>query len=498
MSSVAIISIGCATAGSVALAAALLALGLGLAVGFLLSSLNKMDDRTKDNILSDVNNVLYRLRNEISQMDEHSREELSEQTSKLRTIEEDIKNLLKNDKIEGVEKAIIALNVCIAETRKNIEIAKLKQQESFAELEFHEERISGIIGSMLPALPEGALKSETEEVKREFIKIINEIGASGKIDELADIEKRLGILFQKHLLTKGINTASADEDKAEFKNSENEDKKERLKGEIRKFYSLIEKLDPAVCLELGRLVKGIETETYIQRIEMVNNNIKLRYGQLKEALAWTAVYRDVLQKLHQKLALYEGSGQISASINEILEARYINKTDYESMLMSAAEFISHAEEDSERKRLRDRLAQKIKGGLEGLGYAVISEGDDLESLENEKIVYLDTRWEDYKVMMRLSEGQELVTRLVKVVPTEADMVNMSEYQKQKDIEVAKQWCKDYDEFLGRLGSEGIGFNVKLRKEPDVENVFYVVSEALASREAERSKNKEEMKRRLDG
>ncbi len=52
----------------------------------------------------------------------------------------------------------------------------------------------------------------------------------------------------------------------------------------------------------------------------------------------------------------------------------------------------------------------------------------------ERNAYLSTPYEGYKVRVKVNNNKTVATRLVRVVGSEEDKANISEYQKQKDID----------------------------------------------------------------
>ena len=101
-----------------------------------------------------------------------------------------------------------------------------------------------------------------------------------------------------------------------------------------------------------------------------------------------------------------------------------------------------------------------------MGYKVDTEEYDYDSIlgklfDNEE-VHFDTEFNEYKIRVKINENNQLITRMIKYV--EEGKVSASSYEKQKEEEVVKKWCKNYDNLLIYFAENGIDLDVTLRKE----------------------------------
>lgn len=461
MSSVAIIAIGSASGGSLVLAAALIALGIGLGSGLGIFSLRKTDSECKEKMLAEINNVIYSVRNEIGMLEESLQTSFSGDIDRLNRIEEGIRRALATEKHAEIEKSVLFLNECVNRIRQRI---KLSQNE----LDLEVKRIAGRLIKIFASLKERSISSR---LKKEFDKALEIESLIEKRKRLLDIEKRLAESIKSADDKETEIEGSGDEER--FKSGKAHAPDRSLITEIHEYAEMIRNIDDHVYAEIRVLINGIEEERYLQRLEMVRDNIKVRYGKLKEAAAWTFVYKETLSRIREKVASFEDSRKLLAVMGQIMDKRHIDRNEYESILKRATEFIMGAE-------MKRAMASKLRQNLEALGYSVIG-GDETENgLEKEEVVYLDTRWEHYKVMARFSGDGELSTRIVRVVSSEEEKRSVSTYQRQKDKEIAKQWCSDYDLFLEDLRHNGFVTDIKLRKEPDTEEVMYIVDKKVPS------------------
>lgn len=457
MSSVAIIAIGSASGGSLVLAAALIALGIGLGSGLGIFSLRKTDSECKEKMLAEVNNVIYGVRNEIGMLEASLQTGFSGDIDRLNKIEEGIRRALTTEKQEEIEKSVLALNECINGIRQRI---KLSQNELFLEVKRIADRLRKTFASLKESPVSGRLR-------KEFDKALEIESLIEKRKRLLDIEKRLASV--KSADDKGPEIERSEEER--FKSVRAAAPNSPLIAEINEYAEMIRNIDDHVYMEISPLLNGVDGERYLQRLEMVRDNMKVRYGKLKEDTAWTSVYKETLSRIREKVASFEDSRELLAVMGQIMDKRHIDKNEYESVLRRATEFIIGAE-------MKQDTASMLRQNLESLGYSVIGGDERGSGLEKEEVVYLDTRWEGYKVLARFNVEGELSTRIVRVVSSEEEKISVPTYQRQKDREIAKQWCSDYDRFLDNLRHNGFAADMKLRKEPDTEEVMYIVDKKV--------------------
>jgi len=78
-------------------------------------------------------------------------------------------------------------------------------------------------------------------------------------------------------------------------------------------------------------------------------------------------------------------------------------------------------------------------------------------------------------MLRLKyEDDGLKIMFVRYVEDEK---NLSEYEKRRDIAIAKKWCSDYEKIKQLLSQEGITIEDKIRIEPETR--FYYIKREKA-------------------
>ena len=214
------------------------------------------------------------------------------------------------------------------------------------------------------------------------------------------------------------------------------------------------------------------------KLKMVFESIKLDYGKAKEIAIWSNIYREDLVKL-SKLELND---EVQNNITSLQNQDIISKNEFKSIADEINEIIIQKQE-------RAILVEALRDNLNSMGYSVINEESSINKLENGEIIYLDTDEDDYKIMIKLNRDMNLTTRVVRVVATSKERENITSYQREKDREVAKKWCSNYDKLSNLLKVNAIEIDTTLRIEPEDDNLTYIVDKNLLNKR----KNKREMK-----
>ncbi|MBF0338713.1 MAG: hypothetical protein HQL05_12895 [Nitrospirae bacterium] len=258
--------------------------------------------------------------------------------------------------------------------------------------------------------------------------------------------------------------------------------REEIVAEAWLFYNRIRDIDPDYVSELTPLANELDDCPYSQRLQLIRTTMKLHYGKVKALAAETNSFRDMLEKLLGYASQYDGAAEVSPTIETLFSQKYINRQQYDNGVAQLTEFVAKAEE----RIARQRLIRKLKDNIESLGYAIAAGDDaaspDVESLtsdlllkiDNGQVVYIDTQWQDYKVMLKLNQNAELTTRLVKLVQSQQQTQDVPTNQRQRDMEIARKWCEDYDKFLEKFRQEHLSLGLRLRKEPQEQDILYIV------------------------
>ncbi|MBF0536752.1 MAG: hypothetical protein HQL03_00705 [Nitrospirae bacterium] len=274
--------------------------------------------------------------------------------------------------------------------------------------------------------------------------------------------------------------------------------REAIVAEARQFYNRIKDLDEQYCHDLTPLIKELDDCPYPQRLQLIRTTMKLHYGQIKELTAYTNHFRDMLERLLHHASLYDGLADVSPTIEALLSQRYISKEQYNSGVALLTDFVIGAQ----GRASRQGLIRQLRDNIESLGYTLATgdktDSSDVEALasdlllriEKEQVVYLDTQWNGYKVMLKLNKDAELTTRLVRVVQRQQESQDITTNQRQRDMEIARKWCEDYDRFIEKLQQDHLFLGIRLRKEPQEQGILYVVGKEQETVQYAQRKEKE--------
>jgi hypothetical protein len=300
-----------------------------------------------------------------------------------------------------------------------------------------------------------------------------------KDKNLLQLQNKLKSLLEVHEFAKNVNVADIKEDKFKLKNGKKAGhyvELEKLRDEICRYSEVIRTLDEELCGEMDCLLLETSSELHRQRLRLIRDQVKITYGNLKENIAWTKTYKDSLADLRNQLGGYEEAHTLIAK-GETLEAKkYIERAEYLKLQNEMRSFISEAEERKLLAQRKSRFIERIKEHLNDLGYSVAEEEEIslTKDMEEGTAVFFNTAWDGYKIMSKINSGGELVTRVVRSVADNEQKQNITAYQRQKDIEIARHWCGDYDRLTEKLQRDGIKMTAKLRKEPEEEPVICIV------------------------
>ena len=203
------------------------------------------------------------------------------------------------------------------------------------------------------------------------------------------------------------------------------------------------------------------------RLTAIRQEIKMRYGKLKEQKILTEMFK---QEIHEMLPLVKRARDAETLIvrmDELMTAGEVSRADFTPLYEDAKIFIA-----GQLESITDKIVmEKVSGALNEMGYTLV--GEDGQSIAAQDVNYVESPYDGYQVQVKIDKGA-LATRLVRVVGSEEEKNAASEYQRQKDIETGRKWCRDLDVFHEKMKSEGIEFNTKLRKEPEEEPLRVIV------------------------
>lgn len=258
-----------------------------------------------------------------------------------------------------------------------------------------------------------------------------------------------------------------------------------------------------ICREIENLDKEYFESIKNRYTDLSSKNeatLKLLLDQAKVDLARikTTVTRDRIYKLQLKnhlstlesfnkmladddqfrvTPMYSQLLKLISSCNDLLYQKYVAKEEFESFQVKFSDVLNSIQKFMEFRKFRDYVRDKLADVLNSLGYSLV-DSEIMEKLVNGQVVYIDLPYEkDYKVQVKLEQDGKILFRLVKFVGS----MDASEYEKMKDLEVAKKWCSDYDKILALLREHGIYMEDIKRIEPEEMEVTYIVKEEYAKK-----------------
>lgn len=168
-------------------------------------------------------------------------------------------------------------------------------------------------------------------------------------------------------------------------------------------------------------------------------------------------------------------------INDCLSSKFIEKEVFEDLQKKVFSLLNSVQKYIEYSKIKDSIKNNLKDILEKIGYEVI-DSSIMEKLVNGEVIFIDLPYsQDYKVQVRLDENNQIYFRLVKF----SDSTVVTEYERQKDMEIAKQWCQDYDKILSLLKENGIYIDNIKRIEPENMEITYILREEKKIKQEEK-------------
>ncbi|MFN3995864.1 MAG: hypothetical protein ACK4GR_04955, partial [bacterium] len=245
--------------------------------------------------------------------------------------------------------------------------------------------------------------------------------------------------------------------------------------EIQQKYVDLDNLDQAY---LNLLLDQIKLD--ISKIKTKQIRKQIYYSQLNHYLQTLKSYRESLENDQEfKISIYYPSLLKNIqNIQDLINQKYIERQDFEKLQTSFLELLNGIQKYIEQKYLKEGMKKYLQSALLEMGYHFI-DTNLMEQLVNGEVVYLDLPYsQEYKVQIKLTKDSKIFFRLVKFT----ESLNATEYEKQKDLEIAKRWCQDYDKILELLKKNGIIIENIQRIEPEQMEIAYILKEERKTQE----------------
>ena len=340
------------------------------------------------------------------------------------------------------------------------------------------------------------LSPEFSSLKDKIIEIVNQI-VSKKIknieddkdlDELKKIYYEIPSTFAKvknqianHLLKHKLKVQQ-EENHQEIE--EDSEKIQQIKEEGETFYHKLKKIDPESAEKIQELFEELQQSDEKIRIFHILKEIKLHYIKEKQNFIESEVFKEDIKTRYKENSI----PSIQNEIEKFLNQKIVKKEDYMALTNKITQLEFEYEQKKALEDSKKKLISIIEERLKKLGYSMMDESIP-DRLQKGEIVEIQTPFgEDYIVRVKL-EDRQISVRFIRYVEDEN---NLSTYEKEKDIAIAKEWCKTYDQILEFLKQNGIMLEEKYRIDP--EQKFYYEKKEI-SKQRHKQEKREDIFRR---
>jgi hypothetical protein len=260
------------------------------------------------------------------------------------------------------------------------------------------------------------------------------------------------------------------------------DSRARVITEIRDWADRIAMMDESEGGKLRPALDNLKADTqFPDRLSSLRDQLKAKWGTLRERAASTTFFREKLEELMDLLrAPKDAAGsREAAELKKRCKTLHVSKFIDRALFMALYEDVSrfaweHTEEVTDRF-----FVKKVEETLAELGYELLTdESDEEEHLSPGRVRYLETPYDGYRLMLKVNEGA-VSTRLVRVAESENE--TPAPDQRQKDVETGIKWCRDLDKFFEKMAEEDLPLDVTLRKDPEEVELMTVVDKNMRAR-----------------
>ena len=357
----------------------------------------------------------------------------------------------------------------------------LKIKRKIAEYIFDTDKKKEVLLNLIRELKEIG-EPKNKELKKEFLKLKSDLYKLIKEQKYIEAFERILITLprlrtikdkdkrkeeiKKHIQGQPRITLRDTSEKLEKIYRENE-KLDKLELEIKSYLDIIKKLDMDVYNALEPLVNQVKSYSDKTKLETLVDKLKLEYKKLKQKITLTKIYKDDIKEMIEKTTVKE----LKEKGEKLLNQKYITSEDFSEFY---EEYIVLSSQEKKKREVID----KLKKSFEELGYKFKKDETTDVKLMKGDITYVDTPLGDeYKLAVKL-EGNKLITRFTRLVADERELATLSEYEKIKDVEKAKEWCSDYNKLLTVMEKNGVEMEPKLIVEPNIDKIYYEIADEI--------------------
>lgn len=228
-----------------------------------------------------------------------------------------------------------------------------------------------------------------------------------------------------------------------------EHRSDKLKREINMLVEKVKFIEPNYQF-------NFDIQQEVHRLELIHDEIKVVYVKLKKQ----KLLKEELLTLVSKI----DNPDLKEKVFIFLQKVEIEREEYLRLKEEIRTYHQHQEKSEKRKV----ITHIVIDGLQSLGYEIVDE--DKERLKAQEEVLIDLE-DDYKLKVIFQENNSYKIRFIKQVLEGSEL---SQNEQQRDKEVLTKWCREYDTLVEFLAQNGLEVTHKIKLEPDVEDIEYVV------------------------
>ena len=398
----------------------------------------------------------------------------------------DIQNEMKRTNSLALQEKIKSLTALLDRTRTFAEITA-HAANIYSEFQKFESALSG-------KMPQG-FTPEWNDIQNELQKV-KSLALHDKIKTLTALLGRTRTFAEKAAYAANISLTGLVEEKykipvrvisLENKSNVKSEKIESLIADIVDFGTRVAFFDEDEAQRLRPLIDEVASQkTHADefRLSAIRQEVKMCYGKLKERKVLTEVFKEELHDMLPLMKLAQGTNakNLLVRMEDLLTARDVSRDEFTSLYEDVKILLAEQMESI----IDETVTKQVGEALNEMGYTLVGEdGEDLPGLSAQQVNFIESPYEGYQVKVKVDNGGRLSTRLVRVADSEEEKDSSGEYQRQKDIEVGKKWCKDIEKVHEKMKDEGFEFKTTFRKEPEEQPIDVVVIAGVSGRKKAR-------------
>lgn len=227
---------------------------------------------------------------------------------------------------------------------------------------------------------------------------------------------------------------------------------------------LLAEFPEAVPAQLRALAEEAATSPLLQRVAAVRDQVKLAYQTNRSRVVLTEFFRS---RLAEFLAALDEGHPLHGEIADAMARPVLERQEFTRLVTRFETHLARKLEEEQRRFLEE----KVRGALAKLDYVILQDDGPAalaRKLAESGLALLETRYPDFRVILRLGKNETLSLRLIRIVAREEDKQGVSEYQRKQDQEIKEEWCHSADQFRLLLNESGVLLVEKLRMEDEVQ------------------------------